>query len=188
MPFKRRMGEARPKHRTPPKPKEPGRQDVRLQPGDVILFPYGDGRGKVVTGIVVRISSSNRHDNCDVVDETGRVHHIHKILKDPLFPSAGAFYDEPDILVGHDEEWMRFEISVEGSRKRFSEAHRIAGREKRRDVHMAMEEKKAAEAKAKAERVIDCQGCSHDREAGCRIGEQRETCTHRRSFKEGGNN
>ena len=137
----------------------PKRNDVKVRPGDVVRV-----NGKIGIAIYETYHLGKRFlvrcaDGSDMT--------IKLTIPDPKFE------DEPRvILIGHDEDWLSFELGAQRRRRTLSDAYLKESYRLFREVTQARREMKSLTPPTEAE----CDLCRYRGVDGCRLGNDRETC------------
>jgi hypothetical protein len=118
-----RVGEIGKKKLTPKRKKKGKEEGVKVVRGDVIILRGGFGHSSI--GVVTEVAHAGGPHR--LVDERGHDREVYKPAADGqrrIFASDA--YEGKIVVVGHDDEWLRFEEGISDRRREFSRTHQNA--------------------------------------------------------------
>lgn len=120
--YPRRMGKVEKKKLRPKKKKEREPDGVRVKRGDVLIL-RGPGNHSSV-GVVTSVAKHGGPHR--LVDEHGRDREVYKPASGKQASPFSDAYDGKIVVVGHDEQWLRFEEGLADKRRELSRPHQTA--------------------------------------------------------------
>jgi len=117
-----RMGEVEKKKLTPKRKKKGKLEGPKVVRGDVLILrgPYNH------SSIGVVMTPSTHGGPHRLVDEHGKDREVYKRHPEAAPSPFSEAYDGKIVVVGHDEEWVRFEEDVCRRRQELSRSHQTA--------------------------------------------------------------
>lgn len=116
-----RMGEAEKKKLTPRAKREGKPEGPKVRRGDVLILRGAYGHSSI--GVVMTPSTHGGPHR--LVDEHGRDREVHKQREgDRPSPFSDA-HEGKIVVVGHDEEWVKFEEDILRRRRELSSPHQL---------------------------------------------------------------